>query len=367
MQTAIACTFMRGGTSRGPYFMADDLPGDVATRDAVLLSVMGSPGQRQIDGIGGNTTLTSKVAIISRSDHDWADVDYLFAQVAVGQAVVDTKPSCGNMLSGVGPYAIDKGLVAADNGVTTVRIRNVNTGALIESRVQTPNGIVNFDGDARIDGVDGTAAPVDLQMREIAGAVTGKLLPTGNVVDEVDGVEVTFYDAAMPMVIAKASDFGKTGYESEAEIEADTLFMDRMLRIRQEMATRVGMGDISDSVVPKFGLVAPPREGGTLASRYFTPWAVHAAYAVTGSLCIACASTLPGSVVHQVSRHDSDTPNRCAIEHPSGMIDVSMDVTINAPGAESLMEVHSAGVLRTTRKIMDGVVYVPESVWSGTG
>src|SRR5438067_2429253 len=231
-QRKIPCVLMRGGTSRGPYFLASDLPADPARRDAVLLSVMGSPHALQVDGIGGSNTLTSKVAIVSRSEREGADVDYLFAQVSVTEAFVDTSPNCGNMLAGVGPFAIEAGLIPAQAGTTTVRIYNVNTKRLIEARIATPNNTVTYDGDAAIDGVPGTAAPVHLAFLGAAGSKTGKLLPTGSPVDTVEGMEISCVDAAMPVVIARAADFGKSGYESVSELNADTAFMARLEKTR---------------------------------------------------------------------------------------------------------------------------------------
>ena len=359
MQTAIPCVMMRGGTSRGPYFKATDLPADPAIRDQVLLAVVGSPDERQIDGIGGATTLTSKVAIVSPSEHPEADVDYLFAQVSINQAFVDTAPSCGNMLAGVGPFAIEQGFVRAQNDKTLVRIRNVNTESLIEALIQTPNGEIKYDGTTAIDGVPGTAAPVILNFKDVVGSKTGALLPTGNVVDTVEGVQVSCVDVAMPMVIAAASSFGKTGYESKAELDQDKEFFERLETIRLAAARLMGLGDARGQVVPKFGILAAPRNGGNITSRYFVPTACHAAHAVTGGICVAVCTVLKGSVAQGLGSIPSDLPAQCVIEHPSGSLEVALDL---ARSGEQI-SVNSAGVVRTTRKLFAGDVYVPARVW----
>ncbi|MES9944547.1 MAG: 4-oxalomesaconate tautomerase [Candidatus Thiodiazotropha sp.] len=365
MQTAIPCTMMRGGTSRGPYFKAADLPSDIATRDRVLLAVMGSPDARQIDGIGGATSLTSKVAIVSPSDHPHADVDYLFAQVSIDQAFVDTAPSCGNMLSGVGPFAIENAMLEAQDGETLVRIRNVNTDSLIDAIIQTPGGQVEYEGATAIDGVPGTAAPVVLNFREIVGTKTGALLPTGNAKDTIEGVEVTCIDVAMPMVIMAASSLGKTGHESKAELDADEAFLARMEGIRLAAGQLMGLGDVSGKVVPKVALLAGPRHHGNITSRYFVPDSCHAAHAVTGAICVAITTAVKGSVADGLARTEPELeqglPNKCSIEHPSGSIEITLDLD----QLEGSLRVNSAGVIRTTRKLFSGEVYLPAAIWEG--
>lgn len=354
-QTTIPCVLMRGGTSKGPYFKAADLPNTPAERDKMLLRIMGSPDLRQIDGIGGGTTVTSKVAIISHSDHPDADIDYLFAQVDLENPIVDTAPTCGNMLSGVGPFAIEEGLFPATNGETTMRIRNVNTDSIIEATVQTPDGQVTYEGDCAISGVPGTGAPIPLRFYQIEGSKTGKLLPTGNVRDTIDGVEVTCIDVAMPMVLAQAKSLGKTGYETKAELEADQAFLDRIEAIRRQAGELMGMGDVRDSVIPKFAIVAPPQNDGHFASRYFTVYGTcHPAYAVSGSICASTCAALPGSVVAEVTNADERFPDLSRIEHPSGVIDVTLNVNID----DDHFAVISGGVLRTARRIFAGSVYV---------
>lgn len=351
----IPCLFMRGGTSRGPYFKASDLPADVATRDRVLLAAMGSPDIRQIDGLGGADTLTSKVAIVSKSTRPGVDIDYLFAQVDVKRPIVDTAPSCGNMLAGVAPFAIETGLFPAQDGETRVMIYNVNTESRIEAIVQTPGREVVYTGDARIDGVPGTAAPIVLNFMDVVGSVAGVMLPTGNARDVIDGVEVTCIDVAMPMIMMRATDFGLTGTEGKAEIDGNKAMLARIEKIRLEAGRRMGFGDVADKVIPKVGLMSPPRSAeGTITSRYLTPHALHAAHAVTGAVCVASACALEGSIAYEVSRKANENPRTIWIEHPSGMVDVRLQTT----GIGADMKV-VAGTLRTARPIMKGEVMIP--------
>ena len=356
----IPTIFMRGGTSRGPFFKADDLPKDVATRDRFLLAAMGSPDIRQIDGLGGADTLTSKVAIVSRSTRPGVDVDYLFAQVDIGKPIVDTNPSCGNMLAGVAPFAIETGLFPAADGETHVMIYNVNTEARIEAIVQTPGRQMKYTGDARIDGVPGTAAPIVLNFMDVVGSISGKLLPTGNTRDVIDGIEVTCIDVAMPMIMMRAKDFGLTGYEGRAEINPNKELFARIEKIRKEVGQRMGFGDVSDKVIPKVGLLSPPRDGGTIASRYLTPHALHAAHAVTGAVCVASACALEGTIAHELAKPDDANPRTIWIEHPSGQV----DVLLQTKGKGTDMDV-VAGTLRTARPIMKGEVLVPRRVLEG--
>ena len=354
---------MRGGTSRGPFFLASDLPADAATRDAVLLAVMGSPHEIQVDGIGGSHSVTSKVAIISKSKHPEADVDYLFAQVEINERIVDTKPNCGNMLVAVGPFAIEAGLVPASHPETVVRIYNVNTQSLVDSIVQTPGGKVTYAGDAAIDGVPGTAAPVRINFRSAIGAVTGKLLPTGKPLDVIDGVEVSCVDVAMPVILMRAEAFGRTGHEAAAELDADKELFERMEAIRRKAGVLMGMGDVSKLVVPKIALLSKQRKDGTIASRFFVPYACHKAHPVTGTVCIASACALPGTVAAQIAPLPPAPQGVIRIEHPSGMIAIDFDADLG--GSKPLLR--RAALIRTARRIFDGHVHVPENVWSGAG
>lgn len=358
MQTKIPCVLMRGGTSKGPFFNAQDLPSDPILRDRVLLRVMGSPDGAQIDGIGGATTVTSKVAVISPSEHPWAQVDYLFAQVDIQTAVVDTAPSCGNMLAAVAPYAIEQGLVGADGDLTSVRIRSVNTGALVEAVVQTPGGHVFYEGDTAISGVPGTGSQIDLYLSDVVGSKTGKLLPTGQHRDVIDGITVSCVDVAVPMMFVPASEMGKTGYESKVELDADEAFLVRLEDLRRAAARLMGMGDVQGSVVPKVALVAEPKHGGQVTARYFTPTTAHPSFAVLGSVCVATAAMLPGTIVNDVAlpAHDGTV----VIEHPSGTIEAGVEITMD-DGEPRV----AARVVRTARRLLAGDVYVPGSLWSG--
>lgn len=360
-QTAIPYVFMRGGTSRGPYMRRSDLPEDLETLAKVLVAIVGSGHALNIDGIGGGAAVTTKVAMLSRSDDAWADVDYFFAQVSVLDGLVDFKPTCGNILSGVGSAAIEMGLVEAREGETPVNIRAVNTEARVAAVVQTPNKVVGYDGDAQIDGVPGTAAPVALQFMETVGGVTGAFLPTGNLVDTIDGIDVTCMDVAMPMVIARADSFGLTGYETAAELDENTDFFARMEAVRIEAGKRMGMGDVSKSVTPKFGLLAPAAQGGTIATRYFMPWSAHPTMAVTGAQCLASCVLTPGSVADGMTARANEGPAKLVLEHPSGSIDVVVDYSLTDAG----FTIKSAGLVRTARKLADGSVFISKAIWDG--
>src|SRR5579859_6719374 len=359
MQRKIPCVLMRGGTSRGPYFLASDLPADPAGRDRVLLQVMGSPHPLQVDGLGGANTLTSKVAIVSRSRRAGADVDYLFAQVSVTDAFVDTKPNCGNMLSGVGPFAIESGLVAAGNPTTLVRIFNVNTQTLVEAVVQTPGGGVEYAGDTRIDGVAEPAAPIKLTFLDAYGGVTGKLLPTGSLVDRIDGVDATCIDMAMPVMIVAAEALGKNGGERPEDLDADRPLMQRIESMRLEAGRRMGMGDVSKLVVPKPVLVSGSQNGKGIRSRYFTPLACHKSHAVTGALAVGTACAMPGSVASRYVQPRDFSGGVLRIEHPSGAIEVDLEVHETPQGRS----VKRAALVRTARRIFEGSVLVPESLF----
>lgn len=362
MQTRIPCVLMRGGTSKGPFFLASDLPSDPERRDAVLIAAMGSPHEYQVDGIGGGNPLSSKVAIISRSKHPEADVDYLFAQVLVNERLVDTKPNCGNMLVAVAPFAIEAGLVSATDPETVVRIHNVNTRSLVESIVQTPGGCVSYAGTTAIDGVPGTAAPVKLNFKSAAGAVTGKLLPTGRPLDVIDGIEASCVDVAMPIVLMRADQYGRTGCETPAELDADRALLARMEAVRVKAGLLMGMGDVSRSVVPKVALLAKPRHGGTITSRYFMPHSCHKAHAVTGTICVASACAIEGTVASRLAPLGKAPQGVVKIEHPSGTIDLDLDVDFRS--GQAIMR--RAALIRTSRCLLRGEVLIPSAVWAQT-
>lgn len=358
-QRAIPFLLYRGGTSRGPYFRADDLPPDRETLSQVLIAALGSGHRYNIDGIGGGVAVTTKVAILSRSGDERADIDYLFAQVSVEDQRVDFRPTCGNILSGVGPAAIEMGLFPAGAPDTRLRIHAVNTGAIVAARVQTPGGTVSYAGDLAIDGVPGTGAPIQLDFRETVGSVTGRMLPTGRVRDRIDGIEVTCLDIAMPVVIARAEAFGLTGAETVAELDGNAAFARQREAIRCAAGRLMGMGDVSASVTPKFAILGPARQGGAASARYFMPATCHPTMAVTGAQCLAASLLLPGSVAHDPQLAAQASPTRLRLEQPSGHIDVVVD---HARDGDALV-LHSAGIMRTARLLARGEVMVPRTIW----
>lgn len=357
MLRAIPCTLMRGGTSKGLYFRGDELPDDKAVRDRVLLAAMGSPDLRQIDGVGGAHPLTSKVAVIGPATRPDADVDYLFLQVVVDRAEVSDSQNCGNILAGVGPFAIEQGLVRAAGTVTPVRIHMVNTHSVAMAHVPTPGGRVEYEGDARIDGVPGTAAAIPIEFLDVAGSSCGSLYPTGHVVDVVEGVEVTCIDNGMPVVLIAAAALGRTGRESPEALESDRALCDRIERLRLALGGRMNLGDVAKKTVPKMTLVSGPAAGGTLNTRSFIPHRVHEAIGVLGAVSVATAAVTPGSVASRVSA--PSPTGRLEIEHPTGFFTVDMDVVSDG----ALVRVRRSALLRTARKLMSGEVYVPAGAW----
>lgn len=349
---------MRAGTSRGPFFLREWLPDDDETRDQVLIGAIGASDPLQLDGVGGGSTLNSKVAIVSRSTQPDCDLDYLFAQVGVGQRSVDTRPNCGNMLAGVLPFALDQGLIEATEGTTTARIYNVNTRSRIEVTVQTPGRRITYEGDARIDGVAGTAAPILLNFLDAWGAVTGSVFPTGRRIDTIDGVEVTCIDAAMPLMIVRAADLGLQGGESPVELDANQALLDRLEAMRRLAGGMMGLGDVSDSVIPKPVIVSAGDSNDSITSRYFTPRRCHASHAVTGAIGVASAFALPGTVASR-SLPAAGVGN-VSVLHPSGRIDIEVDVEGDGPQAQ----IKRAALLRTARKILQGELHIPDYVLS---
>ncbi|MBA4091060.1 MAG: 4-oxalomesaconate tautomerase [Sphingobium sp.] len=342
--------WMRGGTSKGGYFLKGDLPADTAARDAFLLRAMGSPDPRQIDGMGGADPLTSKVAVVSKSDRAGIDVDYLFLQVFVDQAIVSDAQNCGNILAGIGPFAIERGLIAARDGETPVAIFMENTGQVAVATVQTPGGVVRYDGDARIDGVPGSAAPVPLEFRDTAGSSCGALLPTGNAVDIVNGVPVTLIDNGMPCVVMKASDVGASGYESREELDNATDLKATIEAIRLIVGPMMNLGNVSEKSVPKMMLVAPPRNGGAVTVRSFIPKRAHASIGVLGAVSVATACLIEGSPAFDVASIPDGTRKTLSVEHPTGETTCVME--LDGDG-----NVTSAAMLRTARKLMDGTIF----------
>ena len=356
MQTSVPCMLMRGGTSKGLYFLAADLPAETARRDALLLSIMGSPDPRQIDGMGGAHPLTSKVAVVSPSARDDCDVDYLFLQVHVDEARVSDTQNCGNILAGVGPFAIESGLVEAPGDLTRVRVHMVNTGARAVARVQTPGGSVAYEGDVRIDGVPGTAAPVSIEFLDVAGSSCGALLPSGRPSDEIDGYRVTCIDNGMPVVLLRADDFGVRGTEAPGELEANEDLTSTVEALRLKAGAMMGLGDVRDKTVPKMSLLSRPRNGGAVSTRTFIPHRVHEAIGVLGSVSVATACLVPGSVASELVSLAA-AGHRLRVEHPTGFFDVEVEMEPGAKGGA----VRRSALLRTARLLMRGEVMVSRS------
>lgn len=351
--------WMRGGTSKGGFFLARDLPADPAARDRLLMGAMGSPDPRQIDGMGGADPLTSKVAVVGASERPGVDVDFLFLQVGVAAASVTDAQNCGNILAGVGPFAIERGLVPAQDGETPVTIFMENTGRIAVARVATPGRRVRYDGSARIDGVPGTAAPVPIEFRETAGATCGALFPSGAVMDRIEGVEATLIDNGMPCVVLRSDDMGITGQETPEELEYNTPLRDRLERLRRLAGPMMRLGDVTHKTVPKMTMVSPAGQGGAVSTRTFIPHRCHTAIGVLGAVSVATACLTEGAVGADLADVPGGTPKAMAIEHPSGALTVLATV-------EGGTVVH-AEVLRTARKLMDGVVYPAEPVPMGAG
>jgi len=354
MLTGIRCMVMRGGTSKGLYFLKNELPAGDAARDRFLLRAMGSPDARQIDGMGGADPLTSKVAIVGPATRSDADVDYLFLQVVVDEARVDTSQNCGNLLAGIGGFAIERGLVAAKGAVTPVRINMLNTDSIAVAAIETPGRIVNYEGETRIDGVPGTAAPVPIDFLDVAGSSCGVLLPTGNARDVINGIEVTCIDNGMPVVLMRAADLGKTGYEDPEALEADAALKARVEKIRLTLGAKMNLGDVTKKTVPKMCLIAPPVNGGAVHTRNFIPHRVHKAIGVFGAVSVATACVLEGSVADGIAVLDRKAkPLRLDVEHPTGFFTVEMETAMGKNG----LEIRRSALLRTARKLMDGTVF----------
>ena len=346
---------MRGGTSKGAYFLASDLPTDIAERDRILLSAMGSPDPRQIDGIGGADPLTSKVAVISPSSRPGIDVDYLFLQVWVDRPEVSDKQNCGNILAGVAPFAIERGLVRGCDPVTQVRIFMVNTSQTVVATVQTPGGKPEYQGNARIDGVPGTAAPIPLSFSDTAGSTCGALLPTGRAVDLVNGIAVTCIDNGMPVVVMRASDVGRTGDETRDQLDKDTELKAKIEAIRLTVGPMMNLGDVTAQTVPKMILLAPPREGGVVSTRSFIPHRAHATIGVFAAVSVATACLLPDSPAHSLARIPDGTTKLMLVEHPTGASPVSLTTDVH----DGKTVVTEAAIISTARALFEGRVLVP--------
>jgi 4-oxalomesaconate tautomerase len=360
MLRGIHATLMRGGTSKGLYFDVADLPPDRSVRDRVLLGVMGSPDIRQIDGIGGAHPLTSKVAVLGPPTRPDTDVNYLFLQVVVDKAEVSDSQNCGNILAGVGPWAIEHGYVSARQPSTSVRIHMVNTASVAVAHVPTPNGLVEYEGVDRIDGVPGTAAGITIDFLHVAGSSCGALFPTGRALDEIEGVAVSCIDNGMPVVILSAADFGLRGDEPPEQLEANAPLKARIERIRLALGPRMNLGDVTKKTVPKMTLVSSARRGGVLTTRTFIPHRVHEAIGVLGAVSVATACLAPGSVAARVAgQRKAAGLQRLEIEHPTGFFTVEMEVE----SVGESIQVKRSALLRTARKLMDGTVFVPSAAW----
>jgi 4-oxalomesaconate tautomerase len=350
----VPCTYMRGGTSKGPFFDKRELPANKKDRDSIILKVMGSPDHNQIDGLGAAVTVASKVVMAEPSKRPNIDVDYLFAQVDIDNPIVDTLPPCGNMMAGVGPFAIEKGWVKATIPETRVRIFNINTNSVIEEIVQTPNGKVEYSGNAQIDGVPGTASPIIMNLSDQVGGKTGKQLPTGKLKEIINGVEVSILDAGSLMVLIKAKDLGLVGNENKAFFDDNKELMKKLEAIRLEAGLRAGMGDVSESVLPKIGILSSPTDAKHhIRSLYFTPKTLHPSHAVTGAICIGAALKLKGTVASEVGKENGELREFVVIEHIAGVIEVNIEMKNTNKG----LQLDKAGTLRTVRKIMEGYVF----------
>lgn len=356
MQTKIRCMLMRGGTSKAAYFLASDLPQNPALRDQVLLAVMGSPDARQIDGIGGGDSLTSKVAIVSQSSRADADVDYLFAQVNVEKAVVDYGQNCGNILSGVAPFAVERGLIAAQADSTIVRIFMQNTEQLAKVTIQTPNAEVNYVGDTYIDGVPQPSAEVILNFQNIEGSTCGSLLPTGNVKDTIYGVSVTCIDNGMPVVLLNAADLGIIGTESPQQLDSNIKLKQQIEAIRLVAGQKMNLGDVSNKTVPKMSIVSPAIRGGAIHTRTFIPHKCHAAIGVFGATSVATACLIEGTVAFDVAQTSNDLKQRLNVEHPTGRFTVLLE-------RNEQQQITGCGFIRTARALFDGFVMIPQQLW----
>ena len=348
--SGIRCMMMRGGTSKGAYFLASDLPADARERDALLLRIMGSPDRRQIDGIGGAHPLTSKVAIVSPASSDTCQLDYLFLQVGVDDSFVTDRQNCGNLLAGVAPFAIERGLIKATDDVSEVRIFMCNTGGMATAKLATVDGVPKYEGDTTIAGVPGTAAPIHLYFEGIAGSSCGALLPTGHTVDEIEGVTLTCIDNGMPCIVMSAQSMGIVGDETPQVLEANEKLRERLEAIRLAAGPAMNLGDVKESTVPKLTMVSAPREGGNVATRTFIPHRCHEAIGVLGAVSVATACLLSDTPAAEVASIDDPTgPIR--LEHPTGYFDAVIDMD------PKTREVRRAGVVRTARKLFDGVVF----------
>ena len=361
MQTKIPCVMMRGGTSKGTYFMASDLPKDGTLREKVLMSVMGSPDNRQIDGLGGANPLTSKVAIVQKSKRKGVDLDYLFTQVFVNEARTSTSQNCGNILAGVGPFAIENNLIKATKPKTTLTIYLENSDSLADVTFLTPDGVVQYEGNARIDGVPGTASPVMISFRDTEGSTCGSLLPTGKIIETVNDIDVTCIDNGMPVVLFRANSVNRTGYESRDNLDSDLELKKKIEIIRLAISKKMNLGDVTNKSIPKMTMVSSPKKGGSICTRSFIPHDCHAAIGVFAAISVSTALMLPGSIAHEVGVVPDGGTNLISVEHPTGEILIKMDIDKSG----KVNKIKRAELLRTTRRLFEGQVLIPANIWDG--
>ena len=354
----IPCLLFRGGTSKGAYFLEEDMPKKAEERDALLLKIMGSPDPSQVDGIGGGTFVTSKVAIVNKSKRPGVDVDYKFIQVMVDEPIVDDKPTCGNLLSAVGVFALESGLVGIKNGETKVTVHDINTGAKVIQIIKTPGGKINYrNGDMSVAGVPGLAAPIELYFSNISGGKTGHYLPTGNPIDVFEGVEASCLDISMPTVFIEAGSLGKTGHEKREELDKDDHLLKKLAEIREYASQKMGLGSSKNNVIPKIALISKPKSKGKsegdINIRYFTPKTCHPAVAVSAGFCLATGCFVKGTIMNKITNKEIEEGDLTInIENPSGVTPIS----INIPEGD-ISQVKGKAV-RTARVLFSGNVYV---------
>lgn len=340
---------MRGGTSKGPVFLASDLPSDVRARNECLIKIMGSPDSRQIDGIGGAHPLTSKVAIVSPSRHENFDIDYLFLQITPETGVISDSQNCGNMLAAIGPFAIERGLVHAKKGETTVRVYMVNSDSRADLVVQTPDKQVTYKGSAAIDGVPGTHAPILQNYYGTAGAQCGALMPTGREQDIIHGLSCTLIDNGMPSILIRAVDLDISGYETPLELENNETLKATIEAIRLKAGEMMNLGDVKNKTIPKVCLITPPKQGGIIMTRSFIPHRVHQAVGVLAAASAAAGCMFRGGVAADIADFDEVNPCRVDVEHPTGKLTIELEW--DGP------TVTRTSIIRTAKKLMDGSVF----------
>ena len=358
-QISIPCAVLRGGSSRAVYFLKDDMPGNTRLRDRVLLSVVGGPDALQVDGIGGGHPLNNKAAIVSTSNRDDADLDYLFLQLVPAERKVRTDQNCGNVLVGVGPFAIETGLIEAAARRTTIRVHMVNSGNLCELTLETPEGQVEYEDDTVVDGASHGGVSVICDFLDVAGSACGSLLPTGNVLDEINGISVTCIDNGMPVIVLRAEDFDVAGDETPEELDANEALKHKLEALRLKLGPLMRLGDVVEMTVPKMCLVSAPTRGGLISTRTFIPHACHRSVGILGAVTVATACLLPGSVCKDIAVVPEGNEKTVSVEHPSGALAVRLIVDESATAEERIKR---AGVVRTARLIMRGQAYVPASL-----